>query len=175
MRPVIQDFYLHTFELVPQKAQPHSETVLSTLDGAVSRPRDAAERGPRSEMDGGGGPPETGAAVPLGSPRAGPPARGPVRDGPCRWGQRWEPEPGAPARDDHQACCSEATLGAEGKNICPLPPCPPSKLGFSFKSFTQGAKPRTTTEHFLAARKSGSQVTYRQPVVYSWGINPAFG
>ena len=66
VRPVIQDFYLHTFELVPEKAQPHSETVPSTLDGAVSRPRDAAERGPRSERDGGGGPPETGAAVPPG-------------------------------------------------------------------------------------------------------------
>ena len=43
LRSVTQGFYLHTFELVPQKAQPHSETVPSTLDGAVSCPRNGVE------------------------------------------------------------------------------------------------------------------------------------
>ena len=55
-----------------------------------------------------------------------------------------------------------------------LPSYPQSKLGFSLKSFTQGAKPTTTTKPFLAAGESGSQVIYRQPAVCPWGINTCF-
>lgn len=55
LRSVTQGFYLHTFELVPQKAQPHSETVPSTLDGAVSCPRNGVESRHQVPRDGGGG------------------------------------------------------------------------------------------------------------------------
>lgn len=64
LRSVTQGFYLHTFELVPQKAQPHSETVPSTLDGAVSCPRNGVESRHQVPRDGGGGgTPETGGAM----------------------------------------------------------------------------------------------------------------
>ena len=51
LRSVIQGFHLPTFELVLQKVQPHSATVPSALDGAVSCPRNGAERGHQVPRD----------------------------------------------------------------------------------------------------------------------------
>ena len=53
-------------------------------------------------------------------------------------------------------------------------PTPHLNWGLVLNPFTQGAKPTTTTEHFLVAGESGSQVIYTWPVVYSWGINTCF-
>ena len=51
IRSVTQGFYLPTFELVLQKVQPHSATVPSALDGAVSCPRNGAESGHQVPRD----------------------------------------------------------------------------------------------------------------------------
>ena len=75
LRSVTQGFYLHTFELVPQKAQPHSETVPSTLDGAVSCPRNGVESRHQVPRDGRGvAPPRQEELCCQGGPRAGLPA-----------------------------------------------------------------------------------------------------
>ena len=109
-----------------------------------------------------------------GGPRAGPPARVPVRDKPCRQGQQWEPVPGDLPGTITRAAARKPLWEQKEKAFAPLLPTPRLNWGLVLNPFTQGAKPTTTTEHFLVAGESGSQVIYRWPVVYSWGINTCF-